>query len=273
MSSGCYPGGLSSGPNFVCIIVRSPLLIRFGRAHMPWRWEEQAQNWIRWVAAGDDSYRDYADAFFELLPSPHGITLELGCGEGRVVRDLAARGYAAFGLELSETLVGHAAGADPGGTYVRADARRLPFAAESIDLVVAFNSLMDIQDMPMAVQEVARVLRREGRFCFSVTHPIADAGAFASRTAEAPFVIEGSYLDERDYEQTFQRSGRSMTFSGWVYPLQSYFLALEAAGFLVERLREPPAPERAVERDPPEHRWQRVPAFLHISAVLGGSEV
>jgi SAM-dependent methyltransferase len=236
---------------------------------MPWRWEEQAQNWIRWVAAGDDSYRDYAGAFFELLPPPHGITLELGCGEGRVVRDLAARGYAAIGLELSETLIGDASRADPGGTYVRADARRLPFGDGSIDLVVAFNSLMDIEEMPRAVREVARVLTRGGQFCFSVTHPIADAGAFASRTAEAPFVIDGSYLDERDHEATFERAGRSMTFSGWAYPLQSYFQALEAAGFLVERLREPPAPEQAVERDPAEQRWQRIPCFLHVTAVLG----
>jgi tRNA G46 methylase TrmB len=91
---------------------------------MPWRWEEQAQNWIRWVGAGDDSFRDYASSFFELLPSPRGVTLELGCGEGRVVRDLAARGYSVIGLELAETLVNQAARTDPGGTYVRADARR-----------------------------------------------------------------------------------------------------------------------------------------------------
>jgi hypothetical protein len=50
---------------------------------------------------------------------------------------------------------------------------------------------------------------------------------------------------------------------------RSYFLALETAGFLVERLREPPAPKRAVERDPAEHRWQRIPAFLHVTALLG----
>jgi SAM-dependent methyltransferase len=236
---------------------------------MPWRWEEQAENWVRWARTTGDAYTDYADSFFDLLPQPRGQTLELGCGEGRVVRDLARRGHDTIGLELSETLVRHAAAADPGGHYIRGDARSLPFADASIDVVVAFNSLMDIEDMQVAVREAARVLRRDGRFCFSVTHPIADAGMFASRTAEAPFLIQGSYLDERDFEQTFTRAGISMTFSGWAYPLQSYFVALEAAGFLVERLREPPVPPRAVASDPAEHRWERVPAFLHVVAVLG----
>jgi len=237
---------------------------------MPWRWEEQAENWVRWARTpGLDAYDDYVDAFFELCPPPRGLTLEVGCGEGRVVRDLASLGYTTLGLDLSETLVRHAARADPGGTYIRADARSLPFAEATIDLVVAFNSLMDIEDMPRAVREIARVLRGDGRFCFSVTHPIADAGAFATQTAEAPFVIEGSYLDERDFEATLERDGLPMTFSGWAYPIQSYFVALEEAGFLVERLREPPVPERAVERNPAERRWQRVPNFLHVVAVLG----
>jgi hypothetical protein len=47
---------------------------------------------------------------------------------------------------------------------------------------------------------------------------IADAGAFMSRDPEAAFVIEGSYLEEQEFEQTFERDGLSMTFSGWEYP-------------------------------------------------------
>jgi hypothetical protein len=30
------------------------------------------------------------------------------------------------------------------------------------------------------------------QFCVCVTHPVADAGRFAARAADAPFVIEGS---------------------------------------------------------------------------------
>ncbi|MDP9225868.1 MAG: class I SAM-dependent methyltransferase, partial [Actinomycetota bacterium] len=167
------------------------------------RWEEQAKNWLKWARApGHDAYWRYSASFFALLPPPMGITLELGCGEGRVVRDLAARGYAVIGLDLSSLLVRYAAEADQDGIYLRADAQHLPFHDRTFHLVVAYNSLMDIEDMPQAVREAARVLRPGGQLCLSVTHPISDAGSFASREPGSPFVIEGTYLEKRDFEGT-----------------------------------------------------------------------
>ena len=132
---------------------------------------------------------------------------------------------------------------------------------------MAYNSLMDIEDMPGAVLESARVLSPGGRLCVSVTHPLNDAGAFSAREAGSPFVIEGSYLGKRDFEATFERDGLTMTFSGWAYSFDEYFAAFERAGLLTECLKEPPAPDQAVERDPTEERWQRVPMFAQIRAV------
>ena len=48
-------------------------------------------------------------------------------------------------------------------TAVLADAARLPFPDEAFDLVVAYMSLHDIDEMPQAVAEAARVLGRCGR--------------------------------------------------------------------------------------------------------------
>jgi ubiquinone/menaquinone biosynthesis C-methylase UbiE len=183
------------------------------------------------------------------------------------VRDLVQRGHRVVGFELSETLVRHAAEADAIGSYVQGDASALPFSDGSFELVVAYNSLMDIEDMPGAVLETARVLRSGGRLCVSVTHPLNDAGAFVTREGNAPFVIEGSYLGKRDFEETIERDGVEMTFSGWAYSFEEYFSAFEAAGLLTECLREPPAPDQAVERDPAERRWQRVPLFAIIRAL------
>ena len=44
-------------------------------------------------------------------------------------------------------------------------------------------------------------------------------------------------------------------------------LPLAMRGLLVESLREPPAPAEAVEKDPAERRWQRVPLFAQLRAL------
>ena len=70
-------------------------------------WEPEAENWVRWARTpGHDAYWYYRDGFFDdFAPRPHGRTLEVGCGEGRVARDLAARGHRVTAIDTSHTLV------------------------------------------------------------------------------------------------------------------------------------------------------------------------
>jgi len=232
-------------------------------------WEHEAENWVRWVRTpGHDAYWYYRDSFLDgIVPPPGRQTLEIGCGEGRVTRDLKARGHRGVAIDSSPTLLRYARDADPGGRYELADAAALPFTAASFDLVVAYNSLMDIADMPGAVREAARVLEPAGRFCISVTHPLNDAGVFESSEPDAAFVIRGSYFGRRPFEGHFERDGLRMTFRGWMYALEDYARALEAAGFVVERVREPVATDAAVDKQPGYRRWQRLPLFLQLRAV------
>ena len=233
-------------------------------------WEAEAGNWIRWARApGHDAYWYYRDGFFDqLVPAPGVLTLEIGCGEGRVTRDLRDRGHRMVGIDASPTLLRHARDADPGGRYLIGDGMSLPFSDAAFDLAVAYNSLMDMDDMAAAVREAARVLTPGGRFAVSVTHPVNDAGVFSGREPTAPFVISGSYLGRRRFEGTFGRDELTMTFRGWCYPLEDYARALEEAGFVIERIREPGASDDAVEaRGEAEHRWRRVPLFLQVLAL------
>ncbi len=232
-------------------------------------WEREAENWVRWTRTpGHDAYWHYRAPFFDdIVPAPGRQTLEMGCGEGRVARDLAQRGHAVTAVDASPTLLRYAREADPAGRYLVADAAALPFPAGAFDLVVAYNALMDIADMPGAVREAARILEPGGRFCICVTHPLNDAGGFAGGEQDAPFMIRGSYLGCHPHEETFERDGLRMTFRGWSYALEEYTEALEAAGFLIERLREPAAPSAVVAARETYRRWQRVPMFLHLRAV------
>jgi SAM-dependent methyltransferase len=221
-------------------------------------WEDRAAGWIAWARTPDHgTYSEFGDLFFELLPPPGGRALEVGCGEGRVCRDLRARGHDVTGLDASPTLVAAAAELDPAGVYVVGAAEALPYADETFDLVVAYNSLMDVDDMPAAVREAARVLAPGGRLCICVTHPFREAGAYPSREPGVPFVMEQAYLDEGSYELTTERDGLTFTWSSRTYPVQSYTRALESAGLLVEALREPVGFD---DRD------RRMPQFLHLRA-------
>lgn len=232
-------------------------------------WEQEAENWIQWARTpGHDSYWYVRDQFFEqIVPPPGRLTLDLGCGEGRVASDLRERGHRVVGIDASPTLVRHAWEADPTIVLVVADAAALPFASGAFDLVVAYNSLMDVADMPGSVREASRVLEPGGKLCISVTHPVNDAGRFASRDPDAAFVIGGSYFGRRRFEETFERDGLVLTFRGWCYPLEDYAVALEEAGFVIERLREPRPDHSAIERfGDSELRWRRIPEFLYLRA-------
>ena len=219
-------------------------------------WEDRASQWLAWARTpGHDAYWRYREAFFDLVPSPASRTLEVGCGEGRVTRDLAARGHTVTALDASPTLVAAAAQRDAAGTYLIADACDLPFDDASFDLVVAYNVLMDVQDMPCAVREAARVLSRAGSFCACVTHPATDAGAW--RDADVQDYLAGGVFAADD-----ERDGLRIRWEGQRYSLEHYSRALEEAGLLLEAIREP----RPDPADGGYAQWARVPMFLMLRA-------
>jgi SAM-dependent methyltransferase len=232
-------------------------------------WERHSASWAAWARRPNfDAYWKYSATFFELVPPPGRRTLEVGCGEGRVSRDLVERGHRVVGVDASPTLIHLASDADPRSWYLQADGAVLPFASESFDLVVFYNSLMDIDDMEQSVQEAARVLQPGGALCACVTHPMADAGKFESREGNAPFTITGSYLGPRRWFSGHdERDGLSMDFAGWAYTLEGFFGALERAGFMIQAVREPRMDESAVRKYPSEERWQRIPNFLMWRAL------
>ncbi len=148
------------------------------------------------------------------------------------------------------------------------DGAALPFVAECFDLVVFYNSLMDIDDMHSSIREAARVLRPGGALCACVTHPIADAGRFASQEGGSAFLIEGSYLGERRwFDGEMERDGLRMHFKGWAYSLEGYFSELEEAGFMIQAVREPRVADATVDKSASEARWLRIPNFLMWRAV------
>jgi SAM-dependent methyltransferase len=234
-------------------------------------WEEHGAAWVAWAREPhQDSYwRFHRDAFLEIVPDPGRRTLDLGCGEGRLSRDLKGLGHDVVALDASPTMLAAAREAEPSIETHLADAAALPFEDGAFDCVVAFMSLQDVDDYRSAIHETARVLEPGGWLCLAIVHPINSAGHFETFEPGSRFVIEGSYLEPFRYQASVERNGLEITFVSDHRPLQDYVEALADAGFTIERLREPAIPEAAIV-DERSRAWQRVPLFLHARAVKPG---
>jgi Methyltransferase domain len=78
----------------------------------------------------------------------------------------------------------------------------------AFDPVVAYMCLHDMDRMAAAVAEADRVLE-PGRLCAVIPRPVNSAGGFQGRGPDAPFLIEGPYLD------TASGAGRSGRAAGY----------------------------------------------------------
>jgi malonyl-CoA O-methyltransferase len=127
----------------------------------------------------DFVHRVTADGLFARL-SPMAMdatnVVDLGCATGSALRPLRKhfRGATVVAVDLSRPMLRRARGRMTWPRKFRAvqgDARALPFAGGSIDLVFA-NLLLPWIDSPEAVfREVARVLRVGGLFAFATLGP------------------------------------------------------------------------------------------------------
>lgn len=223
-------------------------------------WERHAPEWARWTRVpGHDVYYERLNwpALRALLPPPGRRTLDVGCGEGRVGRALHAAGHRVVGIDSSPTLLSLARETGGYEEVVCGDAAALPWEAGAFDLAVAHMSLHDIDDLPRAVAEIARVLERNGRLCLAIIHPL-------NRSPEAL----DDYFAERRFADDFELDGLRMTFEGVDRPLEAYSRALAQAGFLIEELREPRATTADVVAAAPLAKAAGRPYFLHMRCIL-----
>jgi SAM-dependent methyltransferase len=136
-------------------------------------WDEYAP-FYDWENARTVARRDIA-FWKSLARQQRGLTLELGCGTGRLALPLVKAGAQLVGIDRSAAMLDRArrkarrAGLSSRARFVRGDIRRLPFRTRpGFGLVLApygmLQSLTRERDLVETLESVARVLARDGVF-------------------------------------------------------------------------------------------------------------
>lgn len=122
----------------------------------------------RWYDLFTSSEKRFTDIGIQMLDArPDESILEIGCGTGHALVELANQGGEIFALDLSEKMlkVARRKARSEVVSFCQADGLSIPFSYETFDCVfISFTlELFDNPEIPIVLNEISRVLKEDGR--------------------------------------------------------------------------------------------------------------
>lgn len=100
-----------------------------------------------------------------------GRILDLGCGTGYGTKMLYDKGNEVYAIDNSQKAIDYAKRNYPGPKYFCCSAEKLPFEDNYFDVATAFEVIEHIQTPEKALDEIYRVLKKDGDLFISTPNP------------------------------------------------------------------------------------------------------
>ncbi|AYM03715.1 class I SAM-dependent methyltransferase [Levilactobacillus yiduensis] len=171
--------------------------------------------------------------------------LDLGCGYGWHARYAAEHGArSVLGIDISEKMlaVARQKTTSPVITYQRGDLTKLDLPADQYETVLSSLALHYVPDFAAVVEQVARYLKPNGQFIFSVEHPVFTAAGSEQWHRDSQGQIQDFPVDR--YFEEGERTTEFLDTPVRKYhrTLTTYLETLLQRGFVLEHVVEPQPP-------------------------------
>ncbi|UAL46030.1 methyltransferase domain-containing protein [Sutcliffiella horikoshii] len=188
--------------------------------------------------------------------------LDLGCGDasfGKELMQLGARHYT--GVEGSEQMIEAARSnlLELDATIFNETMESYDYPSESYDLVTSRFAIHYVSDINRLFQNVYQTLKEDGRFVFSIQHPLTTS-SFASKEAgdkRGSWIVDDYFRDGERKEPWINQ-----VVVKYHRTIEQYFTALRQAGFTIQDLREGTPKREHFSSEEEFVRRQRIPVVL-----------
>ena len=112
--------------------------------------------------------RVYREKILDYLPKKTGTILDLGCGPGVLLTDMANRATKIIGVDTSKKMLEEARTTFQKNnkiSFLEARLEELPVSDSSADAVIASMVLHHVSNPPLVIQEASRILKDKGILC------------------------------------------------------------------------------------------------------------
>jgi ubiquinone/menaquinone biosynthesis C-methylase UbiE len=146
--------------------------------------DQVAQNYASWYAArspGGFALRVRRQKAMELLSGARGRILDVGCGPGVMTHELLDRGWEFWGADASPNMIAECHKMFENRSrahFTVADAAHLPYATGFFDAVVSMGVIDRLSSPEAAVQEMARVVRKNGTLILAFANLLSPYAAW-----------------------------------------------------------------------------------------------
>ena len=204
--------------------------------------------------------------FLEMIGNVKGKKiLDLGCGDAKFGIELLQKGCTSYdGVEGSENMVKEAINSLTGtvGSVHLSPMETWDFQTGSYDLVVSRLALHYLADLKDIVRKAHKTLANDGRFVFSVQHPLLTSSikSAAASSLKADWIVDDYFNSGERVEPWIDKK-----VVKYHRTIEEYYQLLKQAGFMIDDIREGTPRVEEFNSKSEYKRRLRIPLFLLFS--------